>query len=173
VCAGLLLAIVPARVALATQAPGNTPPVKRIVFLFSDQVTNPGNVLTDRGLRVGFAKDPSFRIEHYQEYLDLTRFGDEAYEQRLAGVLSQKFGGRQPDLLVTISTPALLFAAKWAPIVFPGVPIVYTDATQTAVGALGPGFNATGVVAEFDFRGTVQAALRLRPQTHRGGHTEK
>jgi PAS domain S-box-containing protein len=167
VCAGLLLAIVPARVALATQAPGTTPPIKRIVFLFSDEVTVPGNVRTDRGLRVGFAKDPSFRTEHYQEYLDLTRFGDEAYEQRLAGVLSQKYGGRQPDLLVTISTPALLFAGKWGPIVFPGVPIVYTGPIRTAVSALGPGFNATGVVADFDFRGTVQATLRLWPKTHR------
>ena len=167
VCAGLLLAIVPARVALTTQAPGTTPPIKHIVFLFSDQVTNPGNVLTDRGLRVGFAKDPSFRTEFNQEYLDLTRFGDEAYEQRLAGVLSQKFGGRQPDLLVTMATPALLFAAKWGPIVFPGVPIVHVGATRTSVAALGPGFNATGVLAQFDFRGTVQAALRLRPQTRR------
>jgi len=167
VCAGLLLAIVPARVALAGQAPNTTPPIKRIVFLFSDEVTIPGNVRTDYGLRVGFAKNPSFRTEYYHEYLDLTRFGGEAYDQRLAGVLSQKYGGRQPDLLVTISTPALLFAAKWGPIVFPGVPIVYTGPTRTAVFALGPGFNATGVVAEFGFRGTVQAALRLRPQTRR------
>jgi PAS domain S-box-containing protein len=167
VWSGLLLAIIPALVAFAEQAPETTPPVKRIVFLFSDEPTNPGNLLTDRGLRVGFAKDPSLRTEHYLEYLDLTRFGDQAYEERLAGVLSQKFGGRQPDVLVTVATPATVFAARWAPIVFPGVPIVYSGATRLAVAALGPGFNATGVAAEFDFRDTVQAALRMRPQTRR------
>jgi PAS domain S-box-containing protein len=162
-----LLAILSAQVALGAQAPATTPPIKHIVFLFSDESTIPGNVLTDGGLRAGFAKDPSFRTEYYHEYLDLTRFGDQAYQERLAGVLSQKFGGRQPDLIVTVSTPATLFAAKWGPIVFPGVPIVYAGVTSPALSALGSGFDATGVVAEFDIRGTVETALRLRPQTRR------
>jgi len=163
----LSLATVPARLALGAQTPETTQPIKRIVFLFSDEPTIPGNVLIDRGLRTGFAKDPSFRTEYFHEYLDLTRFEGEAYDQRLAGVLSQKYGGRQPDLLIAVATPAVLFAAKWGPIVFPGVPIVYAAPTQTAVSALGPGFNAAGLVAEFDFRGTVEVALRLRPKTHR------
>ncbi len=163
----LLLAIIPPRVALTSQAPETTPQIKRIVFLFTDEVTIPGNIQTDRGLRAGFAKDPSFRTEFYQEYLDLTRFGGEAYEQRLAGVLSQKYAGRQPDLLIAIATPALLFAARWGPIVFPGVPLVFVSCSQAAVSGLGPGFNTTGVFVEFDVRGTLQAALRLRPLTHR------
>jgi PAS domain S-box-containing protein len=167
VWASLLLVILPARVALAGQNPETTPPIKRIVFLFSDEVTLPGNVLIDRGLRTGFANDPSFRTQFFHEYLDLTRFAGEAYDQRIAGVLSQKYGGRQPDLLVTISSPALLFAAKWGPIVFPGVPIVYAGSTRAAVAALRPGFEGTGVLAEFDFRGTVEAALRMRPWTRR------
>jgi PAS domain S-box-containing protein len=167
VWSGLLLAIVPARVALASQAPATTPPIKHIVFLFSDEPTVAGNVRTDRGLRIGFAKDPSFRTEFYQEYLDLTRFGGEAYEQRLASVLSQKYGGRQPDFLITIAPPAALFAARWGPIVFPGVPIVYIAPSRAAVSALASGLNATGVLALFDSRGTVDAALRLWPRTHR------
>ena len=163
----LLLAIVPARVALAAQTPGTTPPVKRIVFLFSDEVTIPGNVLIDRGLRAGFARDPSFRTELYHEYLDLTRYGGEAYEERLAGVLSQKYGGRQPDLLIAIAPLATLFAARWGEIVFPGVPIVYLCPSWPTVSAHRPSLNATGVLGAFDVRGTMQAALRLRPGTHR------
>ena len=164
---GLVLPLVQVRAALAQQQAGTNQPIKRIVLLFSDEVTVPGNVRVDRGLRTGFAKDPSFRTEFFQEYLDLTRFGGEAYDQRLAGVLSQKYGGRQPDLLVSVAPLATIFAARWAPIVFPGVPIVYVCPSRATVSALGPGFNATGVLGAFDVRGTVQAALRLRPWTRR------
>jgi PAS domain S-box-containing protein len=163
----LLLAIIPAGVALALQASETAPPLKRIVLLFSDEATIPGNVLTDRGIRTRFAKDPSFRTEFYQEYLDLSRFGAEAYEQRLASVLSQKYGGRQPDLLIAIAPLATLFAARWGEIVFPGVPIVYVCPSWATVSALAPGLNATGVLGAFDVRGTMQAALRLRPRAHR------
>jgi PAS domain S-box-containing protein len=167
VWSGLLLAIVPAWVALAAQAPGTSPPIKRIVIFFSDEPTLPGNPLIDRGLRAGFAKDLSFRTEFFQEYLDLSRFGGEAYEQRLAGALSQKYGGRQPDLLIAIAPLATLFAARWGPIVFPGVPIVYLCPSWATVSALASGPNATGVLGAFDVRGTMEAALRLRPQTRR------
>jgi PAS domain S-box-containing protein len=163
----LLLAMGPAQVTLAAQTPGTSPPIKRILFLFSDEVTIPSNIRTDRGLRAGFAKDPSFRTEFYQEYLDLTRFRSEPYEERLASVLSQKYGGRQPDFLITVAPLAALFAAKWAPIVFPGVPIVYVCPSRAAFSALTPGLNATGVFPLYDSRGTVDVALRFWPRTHR------
>jgi PAS domain S-box-containing protein len=164
VWSGLLLAVVPARVALGAQPPGTAPPIKRIVSLFSEEITLPGNLLVDRGLRTTLAKDPSFHAHFYQEFLDLTRFGGEEHEQRLASVLSQKYGGRLPDLLVTVAPPAALFAARWAPIVFPGVPVVYVAPPRAMVSR--PGINATQVPSAFDFRGTVRQPAR-RPQTHR------
>jgi len=102
----LVITLAPARTALAQPRPDEARPTKRIAFLFSDEAALPANLDADRGLRAGFAKDPSFEFEYYVEYLDLARFGSEAYEQRLATVLSEKYAGRHPDLIVCVGPRA-------------------------------------------------------------------
>lgn len=103
---GLVVTLAAARTALARPEPDEARPTKRIAFLFSDESALPANLDADRGLRAGFAKDPSFEFQYYTEYLDLARFGSEAYEQRLAAVLSEKYAGRRPHLIVCVGQRA-------------------------------------------------------------------
>ena len=164
---GLAITLAPARTALAEPATEEIRPTKRIAFLFSDESALPANLDADRGLRAGFAKDPSFEFEYYTEYLDLSRFGSEAYEQRLATVLSEKYAGRHPDLIVSVGPRALYFIARWGAIAFPGVPVVYSSVLDHQLARLPSGFQATGVPARYDMRLTLEMALHLRPGTTR------
>jgi len=163
----VVVAPLPHTTAQPLPTPDAGPAVKRVVLLFSDETTLPGNVLALRGLQAGLANDPAIRPEFYYEFLDLTRFQGDAYERRLTEVLRLKYLGHRPDLLVAFSTPALAFAAEWGPFLFPDVPLVYVGATRTAVSAFGPRLKATGALAELEFRATVQAAVRMLPRTRR------
>ncbi len=162
---GLAITLAQAPTALAQPVPEGTRPTKRIVFLFSDATTVPANSDAERGLREGLEKDNSLLFEYYDEFLDLARFSGEAYRQRLADALSQKYGGLQPHLVVAIGPESAPFAARWGPIVFPDVPVVYCAAFDTAKAGLPSGLGMTGVPLRFDVRRTVELALRLRPRT--------
>ncbi len=148
----------------------------RILLLYSDEAAVAGNLLVTKGLQEGLARDGAIQPEYLSEYLDLTRFGNEEHQQRLVEVLRLKYADHRPDLVVPVATAATQFAARWGGALFPGAPIVYIGVTPSVLAALGPGFKATGVPAEFELRGTVEIALRTLPRTRRivvvGGATE-
>ena len=101
-------------------------------------------------------------VDYYAEYLDLARFTAPGYEDSVRNFLRAKYDGRRFDLLLATSDSALAFLMRSRDVLFPGVPIVFATAVDP-----GPIPNATGIVGRLDLRASLEAALRLRPDTSR------
>ena len=100
------------------------------------------------------------------EYLDLERKKDKRHYQNLTTLLLHKYATQKIDLIVTVHGPALKFLLNEGRDLSPGTP---------ALSYLGPDtIETTGLERRFvllpmsmDFRGTLQLAQKLFPQTMR------
>ena len=140
---------------------------RRVVVLYPTSDGQPGTVLFDQGLRSTLKGSSRETIEVYNEYLDSAHFADEDYQKRLANFLSQKYTGREIDVVIPALAPSLDFVLKYRDRLFPGVPVVYGAIERREVKArrLGPGI--TGIPMTVDLEATLELALRLHPGTRR------
>ena len=104
-------------------------------------------------------------VSFHLEYLESERFAQAGYEKSLSDALSNAYKTEKLDLVVAFSYPALRFALDHRDQIFPGVPIVFTAVAPGRLPQhkLWPG--VTGVTIPVDVRGTIDLALRVRPDT--------
>jgi PAS domain S-box-containing protein len=104
-------------------------------------------------------------VNFYVEYMESQRFDDPKYDHSLAANLLDTYRNVKIDLVIVVSYPALQFALQHREELFPGAPIVFRDTNpQRLIGhTMWP--NVTGVTVHTDFKGTVDLALRLHPDT--------
>jgi hypothetical protein len=140
-------------------------PPKKILLLYSYQSVLPGILDWDEGIRSGLqGRDPG-RLEFYTEYLDLARFPGGPYVKSLITLLQNKYSGKKIDLLIPVGDLAFQFLLSHGDSLFPGVPMVFCAAEKKEIQALARPKNSTGVVAWIDVQGTLEAALKMQPQT--------
>src|SRR5208282_6575812 len=108
---------------LAAAAPSK--PAKKILLLYSYQSVLPINLEWDEAIRSALKGTTSEPIEFYTEYLDLTRFPEDAYLQTLINLLQNKYAGRKIDLLIPMADLAFQFLLAHREFLFPGVPMVF------------------------------------------------
>ena len=109
---------------VVAQTPSSTPPLRRVLVLYSDERLLPANIILDEAIRATFAAETSDRIEFHSEFLDVSRFPGEAQQQRQRDFLRDKYRERQPDVVIAVSGAALEFLLKYRTELFTGVPIV-------------------------------------------------
>jgi len=151
-------------------------PPKKILVLFSYQSVAHSLLEWDKGIRSvlpGTALEP---IDFYTEFLDLARFPDKIYQQNIVRFLQTKYRDTKMDLLIPVGPLAFPFLLEHGGTIFPGVPTVFCAALKEEVLALKRSKDFTGVTAWIDVAGTLEAALKMQPQTQRlaivGGTSE-
>ena len=113
----------------------------------------------ESSLRAHFTRPVNFSIVD----LDNPRFEQKAYQDQFAEALLTAYASDNPDLIVTVSTPALQFAVRYRDKLFPGVPIVFMSNSLLIPEKMWPG--VTGVESTIGVRETIDLALRLHPDT--------
>lgn len=115
----------------------------------------------------------SDRVEYYTEYLDLVRFPESRHAALLVKLLTLKLSEWKPDLVITVSYPALKFLLTDGKGLFPGTPIVVTcvgeefgNELKAALASAGRK-HVTGVLLHNQQLDTVKLALKLQPNTQR------
>ena len=99
------------------------------------------------------------------EYLDTKRFLPERLLSVTEPLFRAKYRDRGFDVIITSDDNALAFVLSLRDELFPGTPLVFCGINDTSIYPLGPGSNATGVIEDFDLRGTLDIALKLLPKT--------
>jgi ABC-type uncharacterized transport system substrate-binding protein len=127
----------------------------------------PGTHVLDAAIREAVSSPGDSPIHYYAEYLETEEFRSEAASLVFRDYLRRKFSGRQADVVIAESTPALLFALRHRAELFPGVPIVFAAGSIPAlpIGSLPSGI--TGVLSDAAFSETLELALRLHPSVRR------
>ncbi len=137
-------------------------------MLYSNSRILPANLEADSALRAAVTGSASQRLEFYDEYLDVPRFGGDAYVGTVARYLREKYAQQPPAAIVTGGNDALAFVVSHRAKLFPGVPVVFLGATPEFVHTLGPlTADVVGVLVEYDYVGTIELALRWHPQATR------
>lgn len=139
---------------------------KTVVVLYPDANDGrPGNVLVDRGIRSTLATGARGRVDVHSEHLDVSRFPDPGYQQKVAEFLRQKYADRKVDLVIACLASGLDVALTHRERAFPGVPIIYCAVDQREVKARRLPRDVIGIPIKMDLAATLDVALQLHPKT--------
>lgn len=134
---------------------------KRVLILYAERSELPAIRAIDGGLRDSFAARGG--VEIFTEYLDFSRFPAATHADGLTTLLSDRYGRDKLDLVIAAGYQALEFAVSRREVLFPGVPITYCGLEQHQLDGKALPEDVTGAVLYYDFRRTVQLALKLQP----------
>lgn len=90
---------------------------------------------------------------------------DQEYFNKLYEVYRYKFRDRKFDLVICSDDAAFRFLEQFHQQLFPGTPVIFCGVNYFEDEMLKDQPLFTGVVEMYDIRGTIQAALRIHPNT--------
>ena len=154
----VLLVLAGSASSAGTAAPKNI----LILYSFSDRSVQIPADLLKSALRARVSSPINFDIE----YVEARRFDDKEYERSQVETLRHTYGGAKLDLVITVSYPALEFAAGHHEELFRGVPIVFVEVVPGRLAGRKMWPEVTGVTETVDARGTIDLALHLHPDTN-------
>jgi hypothetical protein len=161
----LILSVI--AVALLVSRSTATSPMREVrrVLIINDLgiISSPGFSEVDQAVLTSLQKSP-YRIELYQESLELTLFPDRVSQDRFRGAIIQKYSARKPDVIIAAGPVSLKFIAKLYD-KFQGTPIIFCAIWGGIPDQLRHGVPFTGVLAQLHPEGTLNAALHLLPST--------
>ena len=138
---------------------------KRVLILAEGPL--PYSAVLRRNLIAALRQDGVEPFNIYEELIDRIRFDSYDYDRQLVALYKAKYGDPAPDLVITITEPALDFTFRHRDELFPRTPLLLGAVDERAIRARDLGANVTGVFSHYDARATVEAALRLHPGTRR------
>ena len=138
---------------------------KRVLILFPDQSDLPAYPLVEKGIKLSLAAGSEFHIEYFIEYMDLYRHSDKDANRVLLDLYRHKFSEKKIDLIIAYSAPALNLVMAHRNDLFPQVPVVFSGILREQLNRLTLEPMVTGVLADIDYAGLLDTALKIQPQT--------
>jgi PAS domain S-box-containing protein len=138
--------------------------VRRILIVNEGGVAYPAIDSINQGIRKELQTSP-YKIEIYSEYLETILFPDPAAQQEFRAFILHKYQNRRPDVIITVGPTALQFLSETHKTAFAGIPLIFCLPTGTVPGSPVLDDAFTGVENDMSAGTTLEAALRLRPDT--------
>jgi signal transduction histidine kinase len=140
---------------------------KHVLVIYAASRLLPAILEADRGLLEALtAADPTTELS--AEFLDYPRFDAEPSNSAVIAFLRGKYALRQPDVVVAGGKDALAFLLHNRAALFPSTPMVHMAVSVSFMQTQPtPPPDVVGVPVDYDFSGTIEQALRWRPQARR------
>ena len=119
----------------------------------------------EKSIRAELDRQSPEPIYFYEASVVTAHFTDENVERPLADYLSALLGNAQPDLIVTVGSPAAGFFQRYRRQLFPGVPLLLAAAEERRVAYANLTANDAVVATTIDLAGVVENILRVLPKT--------
>jgi two-component system sensor kinase FixL len=137
--------------------------VKSVLVLYGERLDLPGVSAIQQALNGALRADP--KVDIFSEVLDSARFPAASQREEMASHLKPRYAGKRFDLVVAVGGSGLNFALDYRETLFPGVPIVFCAVERREIEGRTLPPDVTGLPITFDFRGTLELALQLQPET--------
>jgi signal transduction histidine kinase len=124
------------------------------------------NVMTHQIL-TGVREKPGRPVEFFSESLDLISYPGRLSPPEMRESLARKYGDRRLTAVVAIGPDTIRFLSNYSDTLFPEVPIVICGSAEDQAGNPSLDSRFTGTWEEREPGKTVEAALRLFPNTRR------
>jgi len=138
-------------------------PTKRILILFPYESNIPGFLNFDASFRSALAVSSEYQFEFFVECMDLTRFPDGRYYDKLMELYNEKYSNLKLDLIVANLRPSLDFLERYGPESLRQVPVILSEQDPRLLGAPLEVPVAAVVTDVLDLEGTLALAMRLHP----------
>ena len=153
--------------AASSEAQPAAPPVRQVLVL---QWFNRGNAVLDSftgNFRVDLDKHTGTPVNFVQIVIGASGLVGPTEQAAVDYIRSMFANGPQPDLIVTVTGPAALFARKYRQQLFPDTPLLLTAVDELFLRDAPLAENETAVAVVNDFRGAIGDILQLLPETKR------
>jgi signal transduction histidine kinase len=137
----------------------------RVVLLTASDTSLPAFVTMDRVTRDTLGAPGTHATEIYTESLDSFRFLSGDIDAKFLALLEAKYKERPVDAVIAVAAAALDFAERHRQSLWPDAVIVFHSVWEDALQGRTLSPRTTGILTFLDFAGTVELALRLRPET--------
>ncbi len=160
------LALVLAAMTVFLPSEGACSPVKtkKVLVLFSFDYGIHFQELFKKGLEEKMQSSSSFgdyEVDFFYEYLDLDKYSGPAFSKNLVSILRSKYLSNKPDLVIAFFKPALDLVLNYGNYIGLNGPYIYCTSSYTKTRTS----DVLTILAEADFKGTADLALRLLPGT--------
>ncbi len=150
---------------LFISGPASQAQVKKTILVINEfGQSTPVSVLVTNRIRSALQSDRRFQTEFYWENLDTMDLSNESLNEQRA-LLAQRYFGQKLDLIVMVGPDPLRLLTDGSKPFHPGVPVVFCCATQGQPGQPVTDSRSTGSWLQFGPAETLEAALRLLPET--------
>src|ERR1700746_155983 len=139
-------------------------PIRRVLVFYEVGAHYPAIALIDQEISDTLRSSP-YRVELYREYLDTALFPDPATQREFREWYSHKYRDRKPDVIIAVGPSALGFMIVAHEAFFRDIPVVFCTTTEAVAGRARLDSHFTGVWDEIEPVETLEAALRLKPDT--------
>jgi signal transduction histidine kinase len=138
---------------------------KRVIILHSvGREFRPWNEYA-KGIREELDKQSSWPLDVQEHALVAARSGDPNPEEAFVTYLRALYARHQPDLIVSIGSPAALFIQRNRQLLFPTTPVLITALEQRRVQSSSLTENDTVVAGRINFRFLFESFLQTAPDT--------
>jgi PAS domain S-box-containing protein len=145
-----------------TAAP--TKEVRRVLILLSLGFSSPASIRVDQEIRAALDNSP-YQIELYEETLQGILFSDPASQKEARLWLIRKYRDRRPDIVIAVAPAPIRFMAESHDDFGPNTPIIICASSEDQLDNLKLDSRFTGAWRTLDAAKTLEAALRMQPDT--------
>jgi PAS domain S-box-containing protein len=139
-------------------------PIRRVLVFYEVGAHYPAIALIDQGISDALRNSP-YQIELYREYLDTALFPDPATQREFRKWYTHKYRDRKLDVIIAVGPSALGFMLAEHEAFFRDIPVVFCTSTEEVADRARLDSHFTGVWDEIEPVETLEAALRLKPDT--------
>jgi signal transduction histidine kinase len=143
----------------------STPPRRKTVLILNEVgLAHPASAVVTRELMSQLEGNRDYEVEFYIESLDSTLFGEEGTREA-ESLLVKQYQNYKVDAIVAMGPEAIKFLSRVSGSFLPDVPIVFCGSTEEQAGHPKLDGRFTGSWLRLEPAKTLDAALRLLPQT--------
>ena len=137
---------------------------KQVLIIEEFGLTHPGTALVTSQIHSALYQDQRFQEEVYTENLDAADLSDDALKEQRDSLV-QKYRNYKLDLIVLVGPDPIRLFADPSKALYPDVPIVFCCAVPGQVDERNSNSRSTGSWFQLDPAKTLDAAVRLLPET--------
>ena len=150
---------------ISSGAAANYPSRKNVLIINQVGLSHRIYAVVTEEIQSRLTENPDYQIEFYSESLDSMSFTDEALQREIQTWLVHKYGNLKLDAIVAVGPDPIRFLSGSSATLFPDVPVVFCSSIEEVAGRPRLDSRFTGSWLKLEPAKTIDAALRLFPET--------
>ncbi|CAH2402098.1 sensor histidine kinase [Mesorhizobium ventifaucium] len=144
----------------AAEVVGRSP---RVLLLHPYDERLPASSIAGENARNRLIEATSGNVDLFSEFLDLSRFPEEAHIDRMARYMAEKYVDHRPDVVIALGESATRFIVNNREAIAPDAKIVFCGFGRDSASKLNLPADVVGAFSEFDIAKTLELAHALQP----------